>query len=1181
MPRCCICFRRLADGAICPADGTRAPVEHAQAIVGESPPGYEGCELLGVGGFATTWGVVDESGTRLALKWGRRSTAAARIRFEQESTLLSEVGTPIAPRLVKTGLLEGRPYILQERLSGEPLSATLEKLESALPIESIVRTGSWIAKAMQEVHGKGIVHRDLKPDNIFVTEEGCRLIDFGVSGYIRDEANERGAGTPQYSAPEMWRGGSNCPALDVYSWGVIVYELLCMRLPFVGEGKAIQYEHATLRPPRPSQFTRLPLALEELVLVSLSKSPDARPTVEELLERLQSAGTGALATHSSDNSSSVSSVPTVLLAAELSIDACGLQDLSQQFGADIVHHGPKEIRLAWPSDSHESMMDLAQECAQVVIERGAKCPIIHLVRALRSSYRGHKRLFGNQLEDISWWNRGTSSELRISPEAERIQNSAQAQIALIGQSEVVEELVAESALAYQEQAARSVCIFGLPGVGTTRLLVEAKREIQEETRATVFSVEENSFGPENAETILDACMSGPVLLALDRLQEYSAETLDLLEYLLLPGESKAIFLVATASDTFFEGRPQWGLRCENYRRISIEPLGSNECCELFQELLRPAQYIPNTVLSELASWCGGLPKSAYELAAGLARDGFIVQRGADSYRLDTERLAALPSLPLDQWVASRALEALGPEVAAFAMLSSLMPPNFDEETVWLVSEKVSFSQELAESSVALFVLVQARVLEKKGGDYYFVNNGVRAVLSSRYSPERVREVHEKALFVWSAREGDHRALQAISFHGSGAGKPRLAVEASIELGNWERQCHRPVEAHRYYSDSLSLLDGLPDEKGLGLQALQGLAWAGYRIDRSDDAIRWALEAANLAKSLRQPKDEILCLLEAATALDWAQRLNESAERVQEAEGIATRTGLESEVLVSLRLALGRGRSAWRCGDLEEAVMELQDAAEGACAAGDFDTQVVALLLLAPALVLQGCDKLAEARYEELFALCVPANDKFHLCAAYGNRMFLWSARKDPERARDDLRSAKLLAEQIGHPSPERVALYNLGEDLYWSGENDEEAFTLAKRARVLADRFIQQPVAEDALLVARVALALENHADAQEAVSWVETTVPSAELSRGSELFVGLIHLASNKKASAESWNTLLEKAEVEMAGDDLLEFYYWRLRAGPPDELKSEEIKGACNALLVENPIWQERFETLGIYSE
>ncbi len=1167
MARCHICHRRLPAGTVCPQDQIRVAEQHLQAFIGETPPGYAEASVLGVGGFATTWGVRDSSGTACALKWGRRATEAAVFRFAKEAELLRTAGPTVAPKLFATGTMLGRPYLLQERLQGQTLGQQLEQLPTIMPIETALETATAIANTLTLLHEKQLVHRDIKPDNIFIHEGIVRLIDFGVSERRDVEGGARGGGTPQYAAPEQWRGAPVDGSADIYSWGVILYELLCMRPPFVGEGKSIEYQHATLRPPRPSEFSRIPAALEELLLATLAKNPIDRPSASELLKRLPEVGQGRLAPTTQAVSHAAVLLPTWLLVAEIEIDAGLVQTLVDTHGAELISHRGKQLLFAWPSDGHQTSAALAEGCAAELVEWGATRCLLNLERVSSMHRAGERFLFGTRLEDLgAWWPMESWAGLRRTKTAEAALAPTKLRVRMVGREDQLKMLCQEAELAFAQERPRMVCLSGPPGIGTSRLLEEVATRICAEESVRCLRIDgENASTLDGGEAVIDMGFEGPVLVLVDELQALDSDTLGALEYAMLPGTQRPILLLATASSSFASQRPGWGSRCEHAQTIVLDRLDDGAGSILMRELLRPAEYVPASALKELATLCGGVPGAALDLVASLHREGFIACGEGGAYRLDTERLANLPTDPSGDWIASRALESLGRPVAALAMVCSVLVARFSESLVVKVSEKLSFRNELAECSIALFSLGEQGILLEREGRYTFARESTRAALIERLDPARRREVHDVALRTWQHEEEGSEALEALAFHGAAVGEAVLAAGAHVRLGDWQATYHRATQAHRHYSAAVALLEAEQGETLL-LQALQGIGWAGYRIDRALDAVRALDRAEGLAERLGKPELQILILLECATALDWAQRHQESRDYVVRASDLATRTGLTTDVVVSLRLELGLGRNAWRACDNETALGHLHNAVEAAAAADDFDTRVVALMLLAPALVVAGELDAAEGRFEELVGLCEPANDRLHLCAAYGNRMFLWSARKQPQRAREDLRMAMRLAQQIGHPGPERVATYNLAEDLYWSGEYDEEALQLAKRSQELAARFIDHPVVEDALLVARCALALDDLELVTERLAWVRAEFSDECLVGASELFVSMLKLCLGE--GEESWANLLDRGAQVMAGDDLLELHYWQLR------LTQESTD--YEDLLKEHVIWQERFDRL-----
>jgi nucleotide-binding universal stress UspA family protein len=163
-----------------------------------------------------------------------------------------------------------------------------------------------------------------------------------------------------------------------------------------------------------------------------------------------------------------------------------------------------------------------------------------------------------------------------------------------------------------------------------------------------------------------------------------------------------------------------------------------------------------------------------------------------------------------------------------------------------------------------------------------------------------------------------------------------------------------------------------------------------------------------------------------------------------------------------------------------------------------------------------------------------------------------------------------LARQVGHPVPERAATYNLAEDLYWSGEDDDEAHELALHASDLARTFIDKPVAEDALLVARTALARGDCDTALEYLSWVEERFQDSALVGASRCFADMLTLVLGGGTEGD-WKRLLAESK-ELAGDDRLELLYWRSRECGSTREASREIAD----LLRRFPIWQRRFEAL-----
>ena len=251
-------------------------------------------EQLGRGGMGTVYAVThEEIGKRAALKVMHDflATGATADRIKLEARLVNRVNHPNIVDIFETGTLEdGRPYIVMERLDGVCLGQ-LAYDSKVLP-DRVVEILIQICNALIAAHGAGVIHRDLKLDNVILLpplEDGverAKLLDWGiakeVASAVRCTVDGQLVGTPQYLSPEQARGAELTPATDVYSLGVMAFELFLEQLPFEAETAAeVMTMHLRATPPMPSDlWPDVPKALEQLLLAMLSKIPQVRPSLE-------------------------------------------------------------------------------------------------------------------------------------------------------------------------------------------------------------------------------------------------------------------------------------------------------------------------------------------------------------------------------------------------------------------------------------------------------------------------------------------------------------------------------------------------------------------------------------------------------------------------------------------------------------------------------------------------------------------------------------------------------------------------------------------------------------------------------------------------------------------------------------------------------------------------------------
>jgi eukaryotic-like serine/threonine-protein kinase len=247
--------------------------------------------VLGDGAMAKVVLAEDgELGRQVAVKLLDQRLAADasfRARFAREARAAASLSHPNVVGVFDVGEAEGRPFIVMEHVEGQTLEERLRR-DGALAPSEVCRIGRQICAGLEHAHSAGLVHRDLKPGNLIERRDGTiKIADFGIARLDETtELTEAGAivGTAAYLAPEQAEAGEITQATDVFTLGVVLYELLTGRQPWKVESLA---ELARRRHVAPAELPPdTPGSLREAIERSLDPDPLARPTVAGLAELL-------------------------------------------------------------------------------------------------------------------------------------------------------------------------------------------------------------------------------------------------------------------------------------------------------------------------------------------------------------------------------------------------------------------------------------------------------------------------------------------------------------------------------------------------------------------------------------------------------------------------------------------------------------------------------------------------------------------------------------------------------------------------------------------------------------------------------------------------------------------------------------------------------------------------------
>lgn len=817
MARCPRCHARIPVDGACAVHG-RPTAVHAvvasEPVQVAVPPPWRLERWLATSATGHVHVVTD--GTRRAvLKSARHRDADTAARFAIEAEVLRTVGPPTTPGYVSHGVIDGRPYTVMEWIDGSTLAHHMESAGRDAPLVTSGEILAAVLEALGALHRAGYVHRDLKPENLMLVPgpPRVRLVDFGLGRAMRNSHDMTQAGqalgTTHYVAPEQLRGGAAVDhRADLYAFGVIAYELVAGRPPFIGDRRAIEYQHQVVRAPSLRELRDVPDAIAQLVAACLEKQPDARPmTAEHALAALRAtdfADTTDLVSHPAVRAGRADSV---VLAWCVGGDPVAVSHEITRGHGVIVRHQGEGLLAAFVAAEHPDPLAAALAVSHELARSQHAHVALHVTDAfVRRTASGGHGIYGPDVASPgAWIPRGPFTGVVLTaaaavglPDAVRAPelpgfsrepdesvtdpDRGTAPPPFVGRANLLADLVAALA-----QPGQLITISGAAGTGKTRLLAELATRL---AGTAVLVTAQARFAGEpaddgrvlaaldpkgrDARSMFAQAAARKVVLLVDNVEHLSTSFRALLLQDDLPLARVVVSRRALAAAS------------PSTPRLAIElptlPLADAQA--LVRQLLRPARLVPEVLIDRLVVRGLGNPGLLEALARDLKRRGGLRRHAANNqWYVAADHHDTLLAPPGADWLALRAYEDLPPEMASVVATGAILGPYFS-------AAELAATGGLGDIAPGLAWLVANGVLVEEERWYRFRDATLAATVSASVLDDRARaRLHARALQYWEAQPPSDPVgwLARIAHHAARANRPETAAACLVALA---RACAR-------------------------------------------------------------------------------------------------------------------------------------------------------------------------------------------------------------------------------------------------------------------------------------------------------------------------------------------------------------------------------------------------------